>query len=92
VEGCENISEGMNMALKYHITTLKPNEFEERLKAIQLEFIKYQVGVVEWQRRENEFWIRIEYKTENRAYDFVVSKRLEGRFRNLDKDVKIEKV
>lgn len=80
------------MALKYHITTTKPSEFEERLKFIQLEFAKYQVGVLEWKRRENEFWIRIEYKTENRIYDIAVTKRLEGRFKNLDKDVKIEKL
>jgi hypothetical protein len=93
VEGCEDLPKSvMSMAIKYHITTTKPDEFEERLKVIQLEFIKYQVGVVEWKRRGNEIWINIEYKTENRLYDIAVRKRLEGRFKNLDKDVKIEKV
>lgn len=79
------------MTLKYHVTTNMPDKFEERLKVIEKKMLENRVGAVTWKKRGNEFWILINYLTENMLYDAIVKRKLEGRFKKLDKDVKIER-
>jgi hypothetical protein len=80
------------MAFRYHITTTQAEKMEERLKFMEAEMLKYKVGAVNWKRRGNEFWISLEYLTQNRVYDMVVCRKFEGRVRIIDRDAKIEKV
>jgi hypothetical protein len=80
------------MAVKYHIMTSQVDMVEKRLKFIAQEFLNAKVGAVTWERRGNEFWILINYLTENVVYDRIVSAKFKGRLKKIDKGMVIRRL
>jgi hypothetical protein len=80
------------MAIKFHIITSQADRIEERLKFIEKEFLNARIGAVTWERRGNEFWILINYLTENIVYDRIVSAKFKGRLKKIDKGMVIRRL
>ena len=82
------------MPINFHIKTSKPEIIEEKLKLLDsnMKDIAVNMGEIEWRRRNDEFWIKLDYATSNVLFNLAVKRKLCMRIRLADPNASIETI